>query len=63
MALVTVTPAPGMAVRHESGKPFNPATDNPVEQSVWWLRRERDGDVVLTPAAAEVVDAKSKPAR
>ena len=58
MATVTVTPAPGVLVRKESGGLLAAAgEDLPV--TPWWIRRANDGDVSLadpTPA----VEAKPK---
>lgn len=63
MALVKVTPTTDLRVRHENGKPLDPAGED-VEISVWWKRRELDGDVVIAEidAQAEAAPAEAAPA-
>lgn len=54
MSKVTAVPKAGVLVRHENGKPLDPAGES-VDRTSYWLRRQRDGDVTLTvPEAAAV---------
>lgn len=48
MEKVFATPKEGVLVRRENGKPLDTAGE-PVERNSFWLRRERDGDVTLSP--------------
>lgn len=48
MQKVFATPKEGILVRHETGKPLD-AAGEAVERNSYWLRRERDGDVTLSP--------------
>lgn len=59
MEKIFATPKEGVLVRHENGKPLDVAGEA-VDRSSYWLRRERDGDVVLgpLPSAPEPVAAK-----
>lgn len=50
------TPAPGVRVRKEDGSILAEAGE-PVVRSAFWLRRERDGDVILKPVADEAAEA------
>ena len=54
MPKVFATPKEGVIVRHESGKPLDPAGES-VDRTSYWLRRQRDGDVMLT--ASEPAEA------
>lgn len=58
MAKVIATPKEGVLVRHENGKPLDPAGEA-VERNSYWLRRSRDGDVTLSDIAPvpETVEA------
>lgn len=47
MPKVFAVPKEGVLVRHESGKPLDPAGES-VDRTSYWLRRQRDGDVTLT---------------
>lgn len=61
MEKVFATPKEGVLVRHENGKPLDVAGES-VERTSYWLRRERDGDVVLTNTAAiEMEEAAAPP--
>lgn len=53
MALVKVTPKnPGVPVRKENGVPLD-SQGEVLERTVWWIRRENDGDVTLEEVKAE----------
>ena len=54
MEKVFATPKEGVLVRHENGKPLDPAGES-VDRTSFWLRRERDGDVTLTEVPAPAV--------
>ena len=58
MEKVFATPKEGVLVRHENGKPLDPAGES-VDRTSFWLRRERDGDVTLGPVPP--VDAEPAP--
>ena len=62
MGKVFATPKEGILVRHENGKPLDPAGEA-VDRNSYWLRRERDGDVTLTevPEVPEVPAKKNRP--
>lgn len=48
MEKIFATPKEGVLVRHENGKPLDPAGEA-VERNSYWLRRERDEDVTFGP--------------
>lgn len=48
MEKVFATPKEGVLVRHENGKQLDPAGES-VERNSYWLRRERDEDVTISP--------------
>ena len=60
MEKVFATPKEGVLVRHENGKPLDPAGES-VDRTSYWLRRERDGDVTLT-AVPDVAPEEAAPA-
>ena len=62
MEKVFATPKEGVLVRHENGKPLDPAGES-VDRTSFWLRRERDGDVTLTDTAAITVEEPVVPAK
>ncbi len=62
MEKVFATPKEGVLVRHENGKPLDPAGES-VDRTSYWLRRERDGDVTLTDTAAITVEEPVVPAK
>ena len=61
MEKIFATPKPGVLVRHENGKPLDPAGEV-VERTSYWLRRERDGDATLGPVPEAAPPADPAPA-
>ena len=63
MGKVIATPKEGVLVRHENGKPLDPAGET-VDRNSYWLRRERDADVTLTdvPEVAAEAAVETPPA-
>lgn len=50
-----VKPAPGLKVRDPETRGLLPETGREVSQSLYWTRRVRDGDVIVsTPPAAQM---------
>ena len=62
MEKVFATPKEGVLVRHENGKPLDPAGEA-VDRTSYWLRRERDGDVTLADTAAITVEEPVVPVK
>ena len=62
MEKIFATPKESVLVRHENGKPLDPAGES-VDRTSYWLRRERDGDVTLTDTAAITVEEPVVPAK
>lgn len=59
MQKIFATPKPGLRVRKEDGKVLADAGET-VDRSAFWLRRETDGDVSLTPVPAAGVEPETE---
>lgn len=59
MQKIFATPKPGLRVRKEDGSVLA-APGESVERTAFWLRREADGDVSLTPVPAADVQPETE---
>lgn len=50
MAIVFVTPTPGLVVRKETGEVLKPEGEA-LPLTPWWIRRANDCDVILSDPA------------
>lgn len=58
---ITATPVNGARIRKENGALLKPEGET-VERNSFWLRREADGDVTLSPLSPAPVVAEDAPA-
>ena len=58
---VTIKPRPGLRVMIPESRGFVPENGMPVNLNTYWLRRLRDGDVVLAPQPGPAKRAKEAP--